>query len=573
MIVSLHIRNLATIEDLEIQFDPGFNILTGETGAGKSIIIDAIKLLLGERASPEIIRTGKKEATVEAVFQVKDLAPASPFFPYLEDGEIFLQRLISVEGASRAYINGILVPARRLRDIAEGLVDIYGQNDHIFLLHLENQLNYLDAYIEAGPWRQELASLARRLRELLAEKKTIEERRRERERRLDFLSYQIEELRRANLRPGELEELLNERHLLKNAEKITLLSEKALEIAYAGENALLSLLSRFTSYLAELGKFDPSFEELNKNLEPLGILLREAVDSLVRFRESQEAAPERLEKVEERLSQIEKLRRKYGGEIKDIIDYLQKIEKERESLLGCEERLSDLNQEIEQTFAAYENKARRLSERRQEGARQLERQLEEEIAQLGMKQARFQVKVDPHPFSLGESELIKETGWDEVEFLISPNPGEELRPLRRVASGGELSRIMLALKAIGKEATAGKTLIFDEIDSGIGGKTADFIAQKLRSLARRHQVLCITHLPQIASSASHHWRVDKRIEGERTFTLVKKLGFEERVREISRLLSGSRITAISLQNAREMLRHNLGLQEETGKNEKKKNNS
>lgn len=573
MIVSLHIRNLATIEDLEINFDPGFNILTGETGAGKSIIIDAIKLLLGERASPEIIRTGKKEASVEAVFQVKDLVTASPLFPYLENGEIFLQRSISVEGTGRAHINGILVPVRRLKDIAEELVDIYGQNDHIFLLHLENQLNYLDAYCEAGPLRQELASLSRRLRDLLEEKKTIEERRRERERRLDFLSYQIEELRRANLRPGELEDLLTERHLLKNAEKITFLSEKALEIAYAGENALLTLLSRFTSYLAELGKFNPSFEELNQNLEPLAILLREAVDSLLRFRESQEAAPERLEKVEERLSQIEKLRRKYGGDVKDLIDYLGKIEQEREKLLGSEERLSDLNQEIQVTFASYENKARLLSQLRQEAARQLERELEKEITQLGMKQARFKVKVTPHPFSQAESQAIKEMGWDEIEFLISPNPGEELRPLRRIASGGELSRIMLALKAIGKEATAGKTLIFDEIDAGIGGKTADFIAQKLRSLARRHQVLCITHLPQIASSASHHWLVDKRIERERTFTLVKKLGFEERVKEISRLLSGRRVTAISLQNAREMLRHNLSNQAESEEKEKIKSNS
>jgi len=558
MIVSLRIRNLATIEDLELSLFPGFTILTGETGAGKSIIIDGIKLLLGERASSEIIRTGKKEASVEAVFQVKNVSAESPVAPYLEDGIIYLQRSITAEGAGRAYINGILVPVRRLKEIADELVDIYGQNDHIFLLYLENHLNYLDDYIEVRALRQEVATLSHRLRALREEKLAIEERQKEREKRLDFLAYQVEEIRRANLRPGEWEELLNERHRLKNATKIALLCEKALETAYYGDNSLLSSLQRLSSYLEELGQFDSNFQELARGLEPLAILLRETVEGLLRFHEHQETAPDRLEKIEERLSQLEKLKRKYGGDIQAILDYLQKCEKEREELLSSEERLIDLNREIETTFEEYRHKAQILSERRQQGAKELERHLEKEIALLGMKQARFEVKVSSQPISLAAIDRIKETGWDEVEFLISPNPGEELRPLRRIASGGELSRIMLALKAIGKEASTGKTLIFDEIDSGIGGKTADFIAQKLRSLARRHQVICITHLPQIASFASHHFRIDKRVEAARTFTSVKKLDFEERVKEMARLLSGSHVTPASLQNAREMLRHNLG---------------
>lgn len=558
MLVSLHIRNLATIEDLELELNPGFTILTGETGAGKSIIIDGIKLLLGERASPDIIRTGKKEALVEAVFRVKPEQKDSLLSSYLVDSEIFLQRIITSEGTGKAYINGILVPVRRLKEMADELVDIYGQNDHVFLLQLEYHLNYLDDYIEAAPLRQEISSLYQRLRALKEEKRTIEERQKERERRLDFLAYQIEEIKRANLKPGEWEELLAERHLLKNAEKIARLCANALEIAYYGENSLLALLKRLTTYLEELSQFEPSFQEVLRNLEPLRIHIREMAESLIRFEQRQEAAPDRLEKIEERLSQIERLRRKYGGEINDILDYLHNIEEERKQLINSEERLSDLNREIETTFKEYQNKAKELSELRHKGAKELERHLKKEIAQLGMKQAEFSLKISSQPLSLEQIDRIKESGWDEVEFLISPNPGEELRPLRKIASGGELSRIMLALKAIGKESSSGKTLIFDEIDSGIGGQTADFIAQKLRSLARRHQVICITHLPQIASFANHHFRIVKRVEGERTFTSVEKLDFEERVKEVARLLSGRRITSSSLQNALEMLRHNLG---------------
>lgn len=560
MITSLRIRNLATIEEIELDFQPGFTILTGETGAGKSIIIDGLKLLLGERASPDIIRTGKKEAAVEAVFKLKNLSSESPLSSYLVDGEIFIQRSITAEGQGRAYINGILVPIRRLKEIADELVDIYGQNDHIFLLQLENHLNYLDAYIEAFPLRQQLSSLCRQLKSIIEEKKAIEERQKDRERRLDFLAYQIEEIKRANLRPGEWEELIAERYRLKNAEKITRLCESALDIAYNQENSLLTQLKRLTSQLEELSQFEPSFKEIINSLENLKILIKEAVDNLIRLAERQESAPERLERIEERLSQIEKLKRKYGGEIEDILDYLRKIEEERKELLSSEERLFDLQREIEAIFKEYQSKAQLLSDRRKKGAKDLAEHLKKEISQLGLKQAEFQIKINSHPLTLDQIDLIKETGWDEVEFLISPNPGEELRPLRRIASGGELSRIMLALKAIGKEASVGKTLIFDEIDSGIGGQTADLIAQRLRALARRHQVICITHLPQIASFAHHHFRIIKKVEGERTFTQVEKLDFEERVKELARLLSGRRITEVSLQNAREMLHHNLHLE-------------
>jgi DNA repair protein RecN (Recombination protein N) len=296
----------------------------------------------------------------------------------------------------------------------------------------------------------------------------------------------------------------------------------------------------------------------------LSIALQELLDFLVRFRERQASAPEKLEALEERLSLIEKLKRKYGAGSTEILLYLGQIKKEHEALCFSQERMADLQAEISTQFNDYEARSRELSELRTAGARELEKQVEKEISLLGMKKAKFRIQVQTSSPSLERMETVRESGTEDVEFLISPNPGEDLRPLRKIASGGELSRIMLALKTVGKEAERFKTLIFDEIDSGIGGRTAECIAQKLKKLAERHQVICITHLPQIASFASAHFRIDKKIEKERTFTTVKKLKFEERVSEIARLISGSRITEISLENAREMLAHNLRTEEQNG---------
>jgi DNA repair protein RecN (Recombination protein N) len=553
MIKFLHVRNLATIEDLELRLDEGFSILTGETGAGKSIIIDAIRLILGDKGSPDLVRTGRPEAFVEAVFDVAGQPLDLAGLPEPEDGELLIQRSITDQGTGKAFVNGVLAPVRRLRELGGRLIDIYGQNDHVFLLHLENHLRYLDeTSVEPGLVR-DTARAAQELRRLLQEKRDLEVKVKERDERLDFIAYQVKEIEAAGLKPGEDESLLRERDILRNAERIAGLVDKALDLAYLGEDSLIPRLARLRSVLGDLAAYDERFGEFRSDLQDASILLQDAADSLVRFKDRRAEAPEDPEQIEERLSVIEKLKRKYGGTIEAIVARGEALRRERAGLETGRERLQELESGIRAKFAEYAGLAARLGAERRKAAEKLGRTIEKEIALLGMTKARFEVRLADIPPSPEDPATIRDQGSEDAEFLISPNPGEELRPLRRIASGGELSRLMLALKSAGKDKEAKKTLIFDEIDSGIGGRTAEFIARKLGQLAGRHQVICITHLPQIASAATHHFRVDKRVEKERTFTTAEKLGREERVEEIARLFSGSRLTEASRQIAGEML--------------------
>jgi len=560
VIKSFRIKNLATIEEVEFNLKKGFSIMTGETGAGKSIIIDGIRLVLGEKGSPDLIRTGKKETTVEAIFHTnidtikKDLIPS-----FDQENEIFIQRNIVEQGADKGYVNGVLVPIKKLKSLRDSLVDIYGQNDHAFLRHIENQLDYLDFYAHAFSLRKKVTEKAQKLRKKARKKRELESKQKEREQRLDFLNYQITEIQKAELQPDEEQELRQDRNILKNAEKISLLVDEALKISYQQEHSASSLLSKLQAVIQELSGYDKSFKPTEKAIGELAIIIDDLTDSLLKFKEKQTAAPDKLEKLESRLSQIEDLKRKYGNSILEILGYLEKSKQEFEELSRTHETLFDLEKEITDIFSEYRSLTEKLAEKRTKSARILEKAVEKEISLLGMKKARFKIDIKS---SLPESEhieKIKDSGTEELEFLISPNPGEELRPLRKIASGGELSRIMLALKSIGKERENLKTLIFDEIDAGIGGKTAEFVAQKLKNLADHHQVICITHLPQIASFATNHYRIDKHVKKGRTFTIVEELSFEERVHEIARLLTGSRVTETALKNAKEMLLHNLNI--------------
>ena len=547
MIKSFRIKNLATIEEMEFNLKKGFSIMTGETGAGKSIIIDGIRLVLGEKGSPDLIRTGKKETTVEAIFSSDPKT------------EIYVQRKIVEQGSGKGYVNGVLVPIKNLKSLRDSLVDIYGQNDHVFLRHVENQLDYLDFYAGTFYLRKQVAESAQKLRKSLRKKRELESREKEREQRLDFLNYQITEIQKAELLDNEELELRQDRNILKNAEKISLWIDQALEISYLQEHSAAPLLSKLRGIIQELSNFDKSFKTIEEAIGELAIIIDDLNDSLLKFKEKQTASPDRLEKLEGRLSQIENLKRKYGDSIPEILDYLDRSEKEFEDLSSSHEKLVELEKEITDKLSEYLSLTKKLAEKRVKNAFILEKAVEKEISLLGMKRARFKINLKTNSYDEESIEKIKDSGTEEVEFLISPNPGEELRPLRKIASGGELSRIMLALKSIGKETDSMKTLIFDEIDAGIGGKTAEFVAQKLQDLAKHHQVICITHLPQIASFASHHFRIDKHVKKDRTFTFVKELSFKERVHEIARLLTGSRVTETALKNAKEMLEHNLNI--------------
>jgi DNA repair protein RecN (Recombination protein N) len=456
MLGSLRIRNLATIEDLEIRFQEGFSILSGETGAGKSIIIDGLRLLLGDKASPDLVRTGKAEATVEACFRLPPVkaGPAELFSN--EEGDVLIQRHIFQGGTGKAYLNGVLVPARKLKEVAPFLVDVYGQNDHIFLLQTENHLLYLDGFLGLGEAREEMGRLAQDLYRLIRRKEDLETKKRERERRLDFLGFEVKEIEAAGLRPGEWEEILAERDILKNAEKVALLVESGLGCVHGEEGSILTALARLQEVVVALGRFDPGIKAYAEALGQASIAVRELADALIKFKERETFGPDRLEQLEERLSTIEKLRRKYGETIEAILDHLAKVKQERDELAGSEETLAGLEAEIRRIFGDYLARAEKLSRQRRDGSPKLEAQVEKEIALLGMKRARFRVKIETAATVSLEPSQVRELGLDEVEFLISPNPGEDLRPLRKTASGGELSRLMLAIKTIGKEKDEAK---------------------------------------------------------------------------------------------------------------------
>jgi len=560
MIKFLRLRNLATIEDVRLDLEDGFSVLTGETGAGKSIIIDGIRLVCGEKGSAEMVRAGAEEASIEAVFSTPAGANAAGTG---EGDDLILQRFVA-GNAGKAYLDGVLVPLKKIKEAAAGLVDIYGQNDHVFLLQIESHQAYLDQFADAAPLREATARAAQDLRQLARRRDEGKAKERERSQRLDFLEFQIAEIEKAGLRPGEEEGLRARRLLLRNAEKIRGLVDESYDLAYGGDASLHAVLGRLLNRLEELGPFDPAFREMKEALSPFGITVRELSDLLIRFRDRGEESPERLEEIEERLSLIERFKRKYGAEIGEIQGYLDRLKSEREDFLQIQDRLRRIDEDIAKAAAVYAALARKLSKVRHEAARELGVLIEKEIALLGMKKARFEVRIETQPFSADQPESARDAGLDLVEFLISPNPGEPPKPLRKIASGGELSRIMLALKSVAQERDESSTLIFDEIDAGIGGKTAEFVAQKLKALSARHQVLCITHLPQIASFAAHHFTITKRTENNRTFTSVRKLGFEQRVEELARLMSGSLVNETSLAGARDMLKHNAGISRTLG---------
>ncbi|MDD8020403.1 MAG: DNA repair protein RecN [Acidobacteriota bacterium] len=557
MLRYLRIKNLATIEEVEIELSAGFTILTGETGAGKSIIIDAIKLLLGEKASPDLIRTGKDEASIEGVFNLETGEQLPPEFDLDGDHQLFLQRTISSQGLTKAYANGVLIPLKKLRELGERLIDIYGQNDHIFLLDLSNHLKFLDDWAGAADLRERVRQSAGKIKALSREKSDLENRQKDRAQRLDFINFQIKEIEEAGLAPGEEEELLQERSILKNAEKIAGLVNSAIDLAYESEDSLMAGLKKIETITAELATYFPELSNSGKQLDDFSIFLKELANTLIELRDKYAPSPGRLEEIEDRLSQLDRLKRKYGSNLEEVLEHLNQIKQEKLSLEVSEGKQTELEQAISQALIDYRLAAQELSELRRRRAKDLEQLLVKELGQLAMSRARFKVEFKLYQPDAHDLSTIRETGSEEAEFLLSPNPGEELRPLRRIASGGELSRIMLAFKVLGQASDPGKTMIFDEIDSGIGGKTADFLARKLKQLARNQQVVCITHLPQIASAANHHFLIEKKTEKDRTYTLVKRLKESERPEEIARLISGSRLTEASLQIARELLEQNL----------------
>jgi DNA repair protein RecN (Recombination protein N) len=538
MLRFLSIRNLAVIEAAEIEFDAGLSVLTGETGAGKSILVEAVGLLLGERASPDLIRTGEDCAIVQAVFDGD------------EGTEMLVRREVTAQGRSRAFVDGTLVTAAALRDLGARMVDLHGQHEHQALLDPETHLDLLDRYAGLDTACQGVASAFQQLQGARAELSRVRDLSRQRASRMELIEFQLAELDRVQPRPGEDEELRALRTLLSSAERVRRLADESYELLYDRDEAVLAGLGQVWKRVGELaaldGRFAPFLESrdsIKSQLEDLSAFLRGYAASI-------DASPERLQEVEDRLAALERLIRKHGPTLADVIEKRRALRAEQSTLESLGDRLASAEADVNAAAAAYLAKARELSALRQSAAARFARALVGQLKELAMEHTRFEVRFEPNP--LAEAQWTVR-GIDAGEFYVSPNPGEDLRPLARVVSGGEMSRIMLAIKSLASLDQPGKTLIFDEVDAGIGGRVADAVGGKLRALGGTFQVLCITHLPQIAAYGDHQFRIRKEVRGGRTSTAVDSLDRSGREDELARMIGGADVTAAARESAREML--------------------
>ncbi|MEN6519609.1 MAG: DNA repair protein RecN [Armatimonadota bacterium] len=554
MLTQIQIKNFALIDDLSIRLGKGFNVLTGETGAGKSIIIDAITTILGERVSSDFIRTGTDRALVEVEFDLtespKALEKAAELGFDVDEGLLLISRELASGGKSQSRINGRLSTLSMLKEVTSGLVDVHGQHEHQTLLSVDSHLEILDQWCgeKTIELKAKVADLYSEVNGLRSELERLRRDERERARMLDLYEFQKSEIEAADLSPGEDEELAAERIRLANAEKLReLASEAHAAISGAGlENGATDMLSSALVQLQSMDALDESISPALQDLETALYAAEQAQAAIRNYRDDIEFNPERLEAVEERLALIRTLKRKYGDSIEEIIAYGQEVAGKMDDLTHSDERTAELKESIEHVEDELMGVARCLSDQRKAGAAKFAKAVESELADLAMAGTKFDV-------SFAES-APGPRGIDQLEFVISPNPGEPLKPLTKIASGGEISRVMLALKTVMAGADRVPTLIFDEVDTGIGGLTAQILGQKLAAVAKTAQVMCVTHLAQIASRADCHLSVEKLVEEDRTVVRVHPVEREARVQELARMIGGTEDSKTALEHAREMLK-------------------
>lgn len=551
MLRELRIRDFAIIESLEVEFTPGLTILSGETGAGKSILVDALALALGGRSASEMIRSRAEQAEVEALFSLEDSAPARAFLASheLAGEEVLVRRVLSRSGRHRVWINGRGATLNLLFELGRHLVDIYGQHEYQTLLQPEHHRELLDIF---GGHHAELTAFQQafaRFQALKEEWRRLNQSEAEKRERQEFLEFRRREIERVRPRPGEEEELRQERERLRHAEQLHAAAQEGVRGLYESEGAIVESLRRLGQRLSAAAGHDAALKGPAEQVENAATLLEECARELRSYAERVEADPERLVQVDDRLAELQRLKRKYGERVEDILAVLESSRRELDTLARTTERRQELEQELAQVRGRCVELGRLLSRKRQEAGERLSRRVKEELKRLDMAQTAFAARMMP---AAGE-EGLGPGGLEEVEFYLSPNPGEELKPLAKIASGGELSRIMLALRTLLAAPGGAGTLVFDEVDAGIGGATAEAVGRKLKELSRTHQVLCVTHLPQIACFSDTHYRVSKSRAGGRTVTSVERLGPEARVEELSRMLGGVKITEKTRAHAREML--------------------
>lgn len=559
MLTELHIENIAVIERADIEPGPGLNVLTGETGAGKSIVIDSLEAILGARASRELVRTGAQNAAVSAVFDDEraarwlvehDLEHVGQYDPDTGEGErIVIRRRISAEGKSSALVNGENVTAAELRQLGALLLDIHGQNDGRQLMDETRHRDYLDGFAGLAPQLERQGRLYEEYRQALSALRKLEMTEAERERREREYRMTADELAAANIRPGEEEQLLARRELLRNSEKLTEALDAAYEALYGGEDSAAEQAGNASGWTERAASLAPELDEALAEIESARASIEDAAERLRDFRESLDFSPGEYDALETRLSQIRRLEKKYGADEAGLAALLEAAQRGLEELDGSEEKRRELEAELAKRKKAAYNSAKELSQLRRAAGEELRQRVEQGLRELSMPSVRFETEIVPLEGEPG----FDATGMDEVRFLMSANAGEAPGRISRIASGGELARIMLVMKDVLSERDGTPAMVFDEIDEGVSGVAAQRVAEKLARLSKKKQVICVTHLPQIAAMADTHFRIEKTERDGRTYTKVTPLEREGRIRELARLHGGANITDTTLASAAEQL--------------------
>ena len=561
MLAELQISNFAIIQELSVSFNPGLTVVTGETGAGKSILVNAVNLLLGSRGSVDLIRSGSKEATVTVLINLADDRGMTRFQTIMEDSggtEVVVKRVLSTSGRNRVYVNGQLATVGLLAELCRGLVSISGQHEHQLFLEPEAHLDTVDRFGGLENQRTAYGETFAKLKRVKYELRRLQRQAMERREKEELRRFQLEEIEKARVQVDEELRLGEERERLRHVERLQEGAAKAHRILYAESGAVLEDVSQCHRILADLGNLDQTLKGLAETLEGIGHQVEDVSFTLRDYSQQIQADPNRLEWVEERLHTLQRLMRKYGGSTGAVLAYGDKLRQQLEATESDEADIAEREETLESLRRQTLSEALELSKVRRQTATRLSEAMVKGLATLDMARCQFQVVFDGErvrdtdSVRVGEH-LLGETGVDNVAFFFSANPGEDLRPMAKIASGGELSRIVLALKELLARKNTLETLIFDEVDSGIGGSTADKVGQRLKRLSERHQVVCITHLPQIACYGDHHYVVHKKTHKGRTITAMQELTRKDRLEEISRMLGGEKISAKTRAHATEML--------------------